>query len=196
MSVREKIQVGDPRLKAGNKSVANFGDPIIKQVVNDLIDSLRSEELLIGLSAPQIGENYQIFITEPRETKFRSGNQVDELRVYINPKIVYYSSAKTIIYEGCGSFLNGQLFGPVKRPKEITVEAIDQAGKKFQLTCDGILARVIQHECDHLDGIEFIEKIEDYKKLMNVDFYLKDIKNSKAQNEASVITKKDVVFLS
>jgi len=196
MAIRETIQVGDPRLKTRNKTVTDFSDPKIKQVIEDLIDTVRSKELLIGLSAPQIGENYKIFITEPRETKFRTGDQVDELRVYINPKIVTYSSEETIIYEGCGSFLNGQLFGPVKRPKEITVEASDQSGNQFQLTCDGILARVIQHEYDHLDGIEFIEKVSDYKKLVNVDFYLKDIKMSKEQNEASVITKKDAVFLS
>ena len=146
MSVQEAIQVGDPRLKAKNISVTAFDDPSIKQIVNDLIETMRSKELLVGLSAPQIGENYKIFVTEPKKTKFRTGNQVDELRVYFNPKIIHQSAEKTTIYEGCGSFLNGQLFGPVKRPKEITVEAIDRKSKKFQLTCDGILARVIQHE--------------------------------------------------
>lgn len=195
MAIRETIQIGDPRLKAKNKSVTDFDDPVIRQVVKDLIDTIRSKELLIGMSGPQIGENYRIFVTEPRKTKFRTGDQVDELRVYINSNIIDNSPEKTIIYEGCGSFLNGQLFGPVERPKEIAIEASDQNGKKFRLTCDGILARVIQHEYDHLDGIEFIEKISDYKKLLNADFYLKDIKMSKAQVEASVITKKDVVFL-
>jgi peptide deformylase len=196
MAIREAIQVGDSRLKAHNKVVADFSDPIIKQIVTDLIDSMRSKELLIGLSAPQIGENYKIFVTEPRKTKFRTGDQIDALRVYINPKIISCSSEETIIYEGCGSFISGQLFGPVKRSKEITIEASDLEGKRFQLTCDGILARVIQHEYDHLDGIEFIEKVFDYKKLMNVDFYLKDIKMSKEQDEASVIIKKDVIFLT
>ena len=195
MAVRNTIQVGDSRLKAKNKSVIHFDDLALKQVVDDIINTVRSKELLIGMSAPQIGENYKIFVTEPRKTKFRSGDQIDELRVYINPIIVNYSAESTIIYEGCGSFLNGQLFGPVKRPREITIEAFDQKGKKFRLTCDGILARVIQHEYDHLDGIEFIEKIYDYKKLMNVDFYLKDIKMSKEQVEVSVITKKEVAFL-
>lgn len=195
MAIRETIQIGDPRLKAKNKSINNFDVPIVKQVIDDLIDSMHSKKLLVGLSAPQIGENYKIFITEPRKTKFRTGDQVDKLRVYINPDIIHYSSEKTIMYEGCGSLLNGQLFGPVKRPKEITIEASDKKGKKFQLTCDGILARVIQHEYDHLNGVEFIEKVFDYKKLLNVDFYLKDIKMSKAKKEASVITKKEIILL-
>lgn len=195
MPIRETIQVGDPRLKSQNAEITNFHDPIVKKVINDLIETIRSKELLIGLSAPQIGENYQIFITEPRKTKFRTGNQVDELRVYINPRIIHFSPKETLIYEGCGSFLNGKLFGPVKRPKEITIEANDQEGRVFQLTCDGILARVIQHEYDHLSGIEFIEKVFDYKKLMNDEFYIKEIKTSKEQNEASIITKKEIIFL-
>lgn len=136
-----------------------------------------------------------MFVTEPRETKFRTADQIDELRIYINPVIVEFSAEETVIYEGCGSLLNGQLFGPVKRPREITVEAFDQNSKKFRLTCDGILARVIQHEYDHLSGIEFIEKIYDYKKLMTADFYVKNIKSSKEQTEASIITQKAAQFV-
>lgn len=194
MSIRDAIQIGDPRLKAENKVINDFSDPVIKQVIQDLIDTMRAKEL-IGMAAPQIGENWKMFVTEPRETKFRTADQVDELRIYINPVIVECSTEETIIYEGCGSLLNGQLFGPVRRPKEITIETFDQDGKKFRLTCDGILARVIQHEYDHLNGIEFIEKIYDYKKLMTADFYVKDIKGSKEQTEASIITKKIAQFV-
>jgi peptide deformylase len=158
MAKREAIQVGDPRLKAPNKKINNFKDPKLKKIVEDLIDTIRAMEL-IGMAAPQIGENYRVFVTEPRETKFRTTDQADELRVYINPKIIKTSKDKSIIYEGCGSFVQGQLFGPVKRPKEITIEAQDLNGRRFRLTCDGLLARVIQHEYDHLDGIEFIEKV-------------------------------------
>lgn len=193
MAVRTAIQVGDPRLKAKNKTVESFSDPDLKQVVGDLIDSMRAGEL-IGMAAPQIGENWRVFVTEPRETKTRTANQVDELRVYINPKITKVSKEQTVIWEGCGSFVHGELFGPVSRPKEITVEAQDLTGKRFSLVCDGILARVIQHEYDHLDGIEFIEKVTDLRQLKNVEFYLKDVKNSKEQIEASIITKKQLIF--
>lgn len=194
MATRDTIQIGDPRLKASNKTIEKFDDPVVGQVVQDMIDTMRAKEL-IGMAAPQIGENYCVFVTEPRETKFRTADQTDELRVYINPKIVESSPEETIIYEGCGSLLNGQLFGPVKRPKVITVEAFDQNGKKFRLKCDGILARVIQHEYDHLSGIEFIEKIFDYKKLMTVDFYVKDIKSSQEQVQASLIRIKEFSFV-
>jgi len=189
MATRDTLQIGDLRLKAPNKTVEKFTDSSVKQVIQDLFDTMRANEL-IGMAAPQIGENWKIFVTEPRETKFRMADQVDILRVYINPIILNSSKEESIIYEGCGSVLNGQLFGPVKRPKEITIEAFDQEGKKFRLTCDGILARVIQHEYDHLNGIEFTEKIFDYRKLVSVDFYLKDIKKSPEQIKDSMITKK------
>lgn len=194
MATRDTIQIGDPRLKAPNKTIERFDDPVVGQVVQDMIDTMRVKEL-IGLAAPQIGDNYCVFVTEPRETKFRAADQVDELRIYINPKIVEASSEETIGYEGCGSLLNGQLFGPVKRPKVITVEAFDQNGQKFRLKCDGILARVIQHEYDHLCGIEFIEKIVDYRKLMTVDFYIKDIKSSPEQIQSSLIKLKEFLFV-
>ncbi len=194
MAIRETIQVGDPRLKAPNKTVEDFEEPALKQVVQDLIETMMANEL-IGIAAPQIGENWKVFVTEPRETKFRTAGQVDELRVYVNPKIVETSKGQVVIWEGCGSFVHGELFGPVKRPREITIEAQDLKGKRFRLVCDGILARVIQHEYDHLDGIEFIEKVTDLGQLKNADFYIKDIKGSKKQVKASIITKKEAQLL-
>lgn len=137
-----------------------------------------------------------LFITETRETKTRSKDQSDELRIYINPKIVETSKEEVIIYEGCGSVLNGQLFGPVKRPRTITIEAFSRDGKKFRFTADGILGRVIQHEYDHLQGIEFLEKVYDYKKLMTVEHYLDQIKNNPDHNRASIISIKEFELIS
>lgn len=187
MAVRKTIQIGDSRLKAKNLIVKNFGDSRIKRVIKDLRDTMIKNDL-IGLAAPQIGYNYRIFITQPRKTKARKLPKGDKLRVYINPRMAKYSEEKNIIYEGCGSVLNGNLFGPVKRPKEIIIEAYDEKKNKFQIRCDGILARVIQHEYDHMFGIEFTEKIYDYKKLMAKEFYIENIRNSKMQLEASNIT--------
>lgn len=194
MATREAIQVGDPRLKAPNKTVDDFNDPTLKRVVDDLVDSMRANEL-IGMAAPQIGENWRVFVTEPRETKFRTADQTDELRVYINPKIVETSDEQVEIWEGCGSFVHGQLFGPVTRPKTITIEASDLTGKRFRLVCDGILARVIQHEYDHLDGVEFIEKVTDLRRLKNADFYIKDIKGTPEAAAAAIITRKEAQYV-
>jgi peptide deformylase len=189
MSERVVLQMGDPKLKAKNKIVAGAKNPHIKNVIQDLIDTMRTNGL-VGIAAPQIGENYHVFVTEPRNTKTRAKYQTDELRVYINPTITHYSKAQSIIYEGCGSVMHGDLFAPVKRPKQITVEAYDRNMKKFRLVCDGLLARVIQHEYDHLSGVEFTEKIYDYKKIMCREFYMKGIKKSRVQMVASEITVK------
>jgi len=193
MAVRKTLQIGDPRLKGKNKRVVDFKTPKIRGVIQDCIDTMHDSEL-IGIAAPQIGENYSIFITEPRKTDTRTGDQVDELRIYINPKIIYFSKAKTIIYEGCGCVgnINYYLFGPVKRSKEIVVEAYDLNKQKFSLRCNGLLARVIQHEYDHLNGIEFIEKVDNYQKLVDFSHYVQNIKSSKSQLKASKITLKEV----
>ena len=187
MAVKKTIQIGDPKLKAKNVAIKDFNNPKIKRVVKDLRETMIKNGL-VGLAAPQIGYNFQIFVTQPRKTKARKLSKGDKFRVYINPKIIKYSKKENIIYEGCGSVLNGNLFGPVKRPKEITIEAFNEKGEKFQIRCDGILARVIQHEYDHMTGIEFTEKIYDYRKLMVKEFFIKNVRNSKAQLEASKIT--------
>jgi peptide deformylase len=75
------------------------------------------------------------------------------------------------------------------RPKEVEVEALDEKGQKFSLRADGILARVILHELDHLSGVEFLQKVSDYSKIMVKEHYVKQIRNSKLQKQNSQITK-------
>lgn len=194
MAVRKTLQIGDPKLKAKNILIKDINSKGSRKLIKDLVDTMRRNEL-VGMAAPQIGENYQLFITEARKTKSRIQDQSDELRVFINPKILKFSKEENIIYEGCGSVLNGNLFGPVKRPREITIEASDKSGKRFQLRCDGLLARVIQHEYDHLNGTEFTEKVYDYKKLMTYEHYKKNIKKSPLQISNSKITIKEIHYL-
>ena len=186
MSIKTILQIGDPRLKNKNAALKPTDIKIIKKIVADMIDTMGKDKI-VGLAAPQIGENYKLLITEPRETPYRAADQSDILRVFINPKIIKYSDRKTTIYEGCGS-VRSDFFGPVIRPAEIVIEALDINFKKFRLRCDGMLARVIQHEYDHLSGIEFVEKISDYKKIMNFEFYNKNIRNLPSQAVASKIS--------
>lgn len=188
MAVRKVTQAGHPALKTKNKKVANFKSPQIKKLIKDLKDTMYKAGL-VGIAAPQIGENYMIFLTHPRKTAHRRVINSDELRIYINPKIANYSKGKNIIFEGCGSVISANLFGPVSRSKEVRIEAFDENGLKFSLLTDGILARVIQHEYDHLTGVEFIQKVSDYNKIFDKKYYYKNIRNSKEQKEASKITK-------
>lgn len=185
MAVRKVIEAGDPRLKAKNKLVSNYKSPKVQKLIKDLNQTMRKADL-IGIAAPQIGENYMVFVTEPRNTKARKLGKSDKLRVYINPKITYSSKSKNLIYEGCGSVSD---FGPVLRPEEVEVQAFNETGQKFSVRANGILARVIQHEYDHLQGIEFIQKVSDYSKIIVQKYYRKNIRNSVLQKKNSLITK-------
>lgn len=191
MAIREVLQLGDIRLTKENQEISDFGDEKVKQVINDLIETMK-EKMLIGIAAPQIGENFKVFVTELKETEFRSKDQADELRVFINPKITESSKEESIIYEGCASVGRSQIFGPVSRPKRITIEANNENGERFSLECDGLLARAVQHENNHLDGIEFIEKVSDYKKLVSPEIYRERIKDLVEQKENSTVTIKEI----
>ena len=179
------IQAGDPRLKAKNKLIKDINSPKTKKLIKDLIATMYKAEL-IGIAASQIGENHMVFVTHPRKTKARKLGKIDKLRIYINPKITFSSKVQNLIYEGCGSVSD---FGPVLRPKEVEVRAWDEKGQKFSLRSDGILSRVIQHEMDHLNGVEFIQIVSDYSKIMVKEHYMKKIRNSPLQKKNSIISK-------
>lgn len=188
MAIRTVIQIGHSALKAKNKKIGSFTSAKTKKLLKDLKNTMKKTGL-VGIAAPQISENYMVFLTHPRNTKARKLPKTDKLRIYINPKVTYLSKSKNILTEGCGSVIDGGLFGPVKRPKEVEVQAYDENGKRFSLRCDGILAAIIQHEIDHLQGIEFITKVYDYKKIVNHEFYVKKIRNTQKEKKASKITK-------
>lgn len=115
----------------------------------------------LGLAAPQVGKNLRLFVLH---VSFRKVHIIDSAKkhisipeVLINPEITFFSKEKIVMEEGCLS-LPG-IYYNVSRPKEIEVEYYDEQFKKQQLWDDGIVARVIQHEVDHLNGILFIDKI-------------------------------------
>lgn len=188
MAIRTIIQVNNPLLKAPNHPVENFKSSYVKNLIQDLKDTMVHEGL-IGIAAPQIGENIRAFITHPTNTTFRKVGKADSLRIYINPTLIYASSKQVEIYEGCGCVPGINEFGPVIRPKEIKIHAYDENQNLFELFCDGILARVIQHELDHLSGIEFLEKVVDKKTIVNRKYYIDNIKSSLFTKQRSLITK-------
>ena len=110
----------------------------------------------VGLAAPQIGKNIRLAVINSKDGPF----------CLINPKITKKSWATEVEAEGCLSIPG--VFGKVKRHKKISLIYYDQFGKKIKQTTQGLMARVMQHEIDHLDGILFIDKaveIEDPNNL-------------------------------
>lgn len=174
MIIKYVTQVGNKVIREKVKEVSNPGTKTVKKIVKDLVDSMRHHNL-VGMAAPQIGKGLRIFVTEIKKTKLRKdvgSENIDPLRIFINPKILSTSKKELKGWEGCGSVAAANLFGMVKRPTSIVVEAVDENGEKFQLKASHLLARVVQHEMDHLDGIVFVDRA-DTKTYMSRNEYLK-----------------------
>jgi peptide deformylase len=125
------------------------------------------------MAAPQIGKKWRIFVSEVRQTTYRKNiTKLDSVRVFINPKIIWKSKKQQNGYEGCGSVVSAQLFGLVKRANSVICEALDKNGNPFKIKTSGLLARIIQHELDHLNGIVFIDRISDTRTLLDKQTYI------------------------
>jgi len=178
MIIKSIIQVGNPIIRKKSTKIKYVNSPKIKNIIQDLVDSMRHNNL-VGIAAPQIGHNLRIFVTEIRTTKTRKIKDSSNLKIFINPVIYYYSKNKSSGYEGCGSVAYSSIFGKVPRSTQIKIKAIDENGKEIKCTAKGLLARVIQHEFDHLNGIIFLDKIVDKKSIMSEEEYIKMIKKNK-----------------
>lgn len=173
MAIRKTSEIGSDIIRSRAKEVDKISSAKVKKIIGDLVDSMRHENL-VGMAAPQIGIGNRIFVTEIRKTIFRKDISIlDPLRVFINPKITKVSKRLVEGYEGCGSIASGGLFGIVKRSETVSVRAFNENGDEFELETSGLLARIIQHEVDHLNGICFIDKVTDTKKLLGRGEYIK-----------------------
>ncbi len=149
MSVKKVLQYGEKSLREPSKDVHKVSRKI-QDLVQDLLDTMYANNG-VGMAAPQIGVNYRVFVVDVSQ----NDEPLNPI-VFINPKIIKKSGA-VIAQEGCLSF--PEAYTDVKRYKNIMVKALDRNGRSFVLEAkDGeLLARAIQHENDHLDGILFID---------------------------------------
>lgn len=149
MAIRKVIKYGEESLRQPSKEVHKVSQKI-KNLVEDLLDTMYKENG-VGLAAPQIGENLRVFVID-----VSTNNEPLNPKVFINPKIIKKSGA-CISHEGCLSF--PEAFTDVKRYANVMIKALDTNGRSFVMEAkDGtLLARAIQHEFDHLDGILFID---------------------------------------
>ena len=166
--IKPTIQIGNPILRAKSKNVnlEDIPSKKIQSVILDLIDSMRNASL-VGMAAPQIGINLNVFVSEIRNTKFRKQLITDPVRIFINPKLTYRSQRERDMNEGCGSVDHGNLFGPVKRNTMVTITAHNEHGEKFTLSAKGLLAQIMQHEYDHLQGTLCIDKFSNTRKIFH-----------------------------
>lgn len=146
-----------------------FGSPKLKKILKDMragLDSYKSEGFIgVAIAAPQIGLSLRIFLVHDTSTGKNKGRLPD--LVAINPTITKLSKKKKSLDEGCLSVRDK--YGSVKRSERATLRAYDENGKVFERGASGLLAQIFQHECDHLDGILFVDratKITDKKDIL------------------------------
>ena len=147
MALRQIREVGDDLLRKKSRPVEVIDEKII-QLLEDMHETLKSSKDGVGLAAPQIGILKRLIVIDLSE-------EDGEIYKLINPVIVK-SKGEQVCREGCLS-VPGML-GDVTRPKEVVVEALDVNGKKIRIKAQDLLAIVLCHEIDHLDGVLFIDK--------------------------------------
>ncbi|HLU25385.1 MAG TPA: peptide deformylase [Longimicrobiales bacterium] len=155
MAVREIRILGDPVLRRRAEPVTVIDDEI-RRLVEDMVETMYDADG-VGLAAPQVGVSRRVIVVDTREPG------VPKLAL-INPEIVERSDELDRGEEGCLSIPG--LKEIVERPDRVVVEAQDTSGQPVRIEAEGLLARVLQHEVDHLDGILFIDRVSPLKRQM------------------------------
>lgn len=161
------MHLGNETLKKKAEPVAEVTEEI-RALVEEMFITMDKEEG-IGLAAPQIGRSIRLFVLKADD---------GVKRTFINPQIIQTSTEVSSYEEGCLSI--PKIYADVIRPERVTVQALNEKGRRFTLEADGLLARVIQHEYDHLDGILFIDRIDPAKKAKIEEKFLKAIQECEA----------------
>lgn len=158
--IREVLRMGDPRLLRVAQPVTAFATPQLAALLQDMRDTMAHLDGA-GLAAPQIGVDLRVVIfggfSNPR---YPDAPPVPDT-VLINPQLVPLSAEEEEGWEGCLSVPG--LRGWVPRRRYLRYAGFDAAGLRFERTVEGFHARVVQHECDHLDGILYPMRVRDFR---------------------------------
>ena len=165
MTVRDIRLFGDPVLKTVSDPITKFDDKT-KALIEDLLDTTQLPGRA-GVAAPQIGVNLRAF-------SYNVNGQVGYL---INPVLVEVSGEKLLVDEGCLSV--PELWHKTPRYEFAKVTGVDLDGNDVEIEGDGLIAQMLQHECDHLDGLVYLDRLEDderktaMKSLRATDWFMK-----------------------
>jgi peptide deformylase len=153
MAIHDITKKGEPVLHRPSKDVAEaeFGTAKLRKLVNDMVETMVHAKG-VGIAAPQIGIDKRIFIAE---------SDAGPIAV-LNPRIVKYSKKRVRGEEGCLS-IPGK-YDKLLRAKEVTVEGRTVEGKKLVFIAKDFFARIMQHEIDHLDGLLYVDRVEEQRK--------------------------------
>ena len=179
--IREVLTTPDKKLhnKSRNLKPSEIQSKKIKDLVNDIYETIKSGEYGVGMSAIQIGEPVAVSVVMIRPTPNRP-NLEHFTRVYFNAEIENVYGEKELMWEGCCSVLDDDaspVYAKVPRYKKIRVTYLDETGKERKDIVDGFLAHVLQHEIDHINGIIFTDLVpnseiisqDEYRRILGVN---------------------------
>lgn len=162
MPVRPIVRLGHPSLRTPARPVApqQIASPELQALIDDMIETMR-EARGVGLAAPQVASEVQLFVYEAASPPDR----IDPipLQVVVNPLISPHSRELVYDWEGCLSIPD--LRGLVPRHGEVRVQGLDREGKPVDYIVTGFEARIVQHEYDHLNAVIFLDRMRDLRSL-------------------------------
>lgn len=160
MAIKEVLRMGDARLLRHAEEVRVFDTPELQALLQDMRDTMHAMDG-VGLAAPQIGVNLRVVIFEVNANPRYPDAEAVPQTVLINPVITPFSAEMNEDWEGCLSVPG--MRGLVPRYTHLRYQGRDEYGALIDHTVSGFHARVVQHECDHLDGILYPMRIRDMK---------------------------------
>lgn len=177
MAVRTLLKMGDPRLLLPAEPVRDFGSPALADLLADMFDTMAAAGG-VGLAAPQIGVGLQVVIFGfERSERYPDAPPVPRT-VLLNPEITPLEDTQEDGWEGCLSVPG--LRGAVPRYRRIRYRGFDAAGQALEREAEGFHARVVQHECDHLNGLLYPMRIRDMSRFGFTDVLFPEIESGAA----------------
>ena len=177
MSILKVSRMGNPVLRTKLKPLpsSEIVSPAIQRLIDDMTETM-IEYNGVGLAAPQVHEELRLFVAhvvtdrdeEPDEAE---GRAVPKVLAIINPEIVPVGRAVEEDWEGCLSIPD--IRGLVPRARDIRLRGFDRHGERVDIQASGFMARVIQHETDHLDGVLFLDRMKSFASLSFIEEYVR-----------------------
>lgn len=171
-SLLQVAQLGHPVLRKKAKIVKNIADPTIQKLIDDLLETVIDVNG-VGIAAPQVYQSYRIFIVASHPNPRYPKAPYMKPTAIINPKILWHSQDIVKDWEGCLSIPG--IRGLIPRFTKIKVSYTDRNGKEETKTFSDFIARIFQHEYDHIEGVLFLDRVDDNKEIISDKEYLKFI---------------------
>lgn len=171
MAVRPLLELGNPLLRQLAQPVDDVHSPETIEIINDLWETLHHFRSEHGwgrsLAAPLIGSSRRIIVLLEHDDEW----------TLINPRLIRWSRTQSVDWESCVAV--GSLWGMVSRPEQVVLTALDRDGNNHTYDAEGLLARILQHEIDHLDGLMWLDRDPDIATICTTNEYRRRYKRPK-----------------